>query len=294
MSTRKTRREKIRSEQRRLRIKNSELYKLTKLKKELEERIPEERRKKNIAFHIRNLKIVRDTGRFLVPFVVCAGLAVGAGALFGAGLPLRQDEHVKPKLTTFNMHSPGEYKVMEEEYISLGFGDTVKDSSLTIYTPWEEVHDGFHSFEEKPKVYRREKRVYGSSVKSYEVIKALMNNDFEYILKSIDDYKIEVQTCNELHEEPTFMVEGSINILDRDDYISTKESPSDDLVVTIIEALLALGVGGIIAYKRDYEYIWQIKKDLREYRHKYNTWKEDTIKLKETNEQLLTLRRGGR
>ena len=294
MSNRRTRRQKIRAEERRLKEIRSERYQLTKLKEKLEARLPEARRKKNLGFHIRNLKIVRDTGRFLVPFVVCAGLAVGAGALFGAGLPFREDYAVKPKLSSFSIHTPGEYKNLEEEYVSFGFGDTVKDSSLTIYTPWEEETDGIHSFESKPKTYKREKRVYESAIASYEIVQALMRDDYDYILNSIKDYKIEVQTCNELHEEPVFKVEGNIYILDKEDSIKIKEDPSTDAWVAVIEALLTLGIGGVIAYKRDYEYIWQIKKDCREYRSKYNQWKEDSEKLKEVNEQLLSLGRGGR
>ncbi len=287
----------MRTEQRRLEEIRSERYQLTKLKEKLEARLLKKRKKKNIAFHIRNLKIVRDTGRFLVPFVVCAGLAVGGGALIGCGLPLKEDTYTKPKLTTYTIEAQGEYQNLEEEYVSFGPLDDVKDSSLTIYTPWEEVHEGFFhaAFDrEKKKTYKRERRVYGSAINSLEVINALMRHDYDSIINSVEGYSVEVQTCNELHEEPAYRVEGKIYILDRGDYLTFKEDPETDLWVTVIEAILALGIGGVIAYKRDYGYIWQIQKDIREYRSVYNDWKDDADRLAETNERLLALRRGGR
>ena len=292
MRNRKTRREKIRSEQRRLQELNSERNQLLRLKEKLEARIPEKRKKKNIAFHVRNLKIVRETGRFLVPFVVCAGIAIGGGALFGAGLPLKEDHYTKIKQTSFSIESQVDSKELEERYVSYGPLDSVKDSSLTVYTPWEEVET--EEEDSKKKMYRRQKRVYESGIANLEVVKALINNDFDTIINSIKDYKLELQTCSEIFEEPAYRVEGNIYFVDKEDRLTFPEDPSTDMWVTIIEALITLGFGGIIAYKRDFEYVYQLKKDYREYRSKYKEWKEDVDKLKETNNRLLSLRIGDR
>ena len=282
MRRRKTRKEKLRAEERRLKGKyiHQELY---KQKREIEARLPRERKEKNKAFHICNLRIFRDTCNFLVPFVVCAGIAVGGGYLFGAGLPVKQDTYKKTKLISMSVKSIDD-KEYEEKYFVYSPLSSLKDSSLTIYTPWEE----------KDGVYTRVKREYGKAVKSLEVIKALMRDDFDYILNSIDGYDEEIQRINQIDEEPSYQVEGNIYVLDSEDKLTLTESESANVWTTIIEALLAIGVGTGIALKRDFSYLDSIHNNVHRYKVKYKVWKKDLDLLKETQEKILSLRNGGR
>jgi hypothetical protein len=281
---RKTRKEKIRSEERKLKGVKSERQRLLTLKQELEARIRVDKKRRNAAFHIRNLKIFRDTCNFLVPFVVCTGIVVGSGWLLGAGWPVYEDSIKKAKLKSLQIEAQGEYKRYDEEYINYSILSDTKDSSITIYTPWEEKNGN----------YTRIKRVYGSSAKSQEMIDAILHNDFDYIFESIGGYSEEFQQVNMIDEEPAYKVEGSIYILNTSDTISMPESENRNAWATVIEALLGLGIGGLIAYHRDFEYIYSLKEDWNEYRVKYSVLKKDLEQLKETDAKLLSLRRGGR
>ena len=137
MSNRKTKKQKIQAEQRRAKDRKSQIKGLQELREkaiQLEKRISEQKIENFKQLNIRNLRVFGNTCNFIAPFVISAGLTVGAFRLFGGGLPFHSDEIVKYKAYNLDYKTNG-YVTMDESYrTNRWFDDSLPSNELTIYT----------------------------------------------------------------------------------------------------------------------------------------------------------------
>ena len=285
MPRNKSRKEKIRSQKRREAY-LKEIKSLNNKKKELEEKIIIEKKAKAKGFHIRNLKIFRETCNVLLPYVICAGVSVGGIFALKGGLPVRRDNIDKAKYTTLTIDDNGENSILETEYRKFGaFYDNPMEGTIIISSPWEE----------KDGIYTRYKREYNIDENQDEIISTILKKDYKRLYNELSDYKEEIETANYIFDdEQDYTIEGKISFLKEDDLLTMPEDIEKDIVITILEMIITFCLGGVIAWNRNFEFFYEIGEDIDEYRAKVRILKSDIKSLQETNDKLLTLTRRGR
>lgn len=287
MSNKKTRKEKSAAQQS-ANARKAEIKKLEELKEQLKKKLDEQRKEKFKQFNIRNLKFFGNTCNFLAPFVLSAGIAVGVFRLCGGGFPFHTDEIKKYRLYNLDFDTKG-YVTMDDEYRTYGILDELKSNSLVVYSPWDEQNGQYIRF----------KREYNiGTLNSLDLYDAVLNEDYSYIEENVTDFKEEIQTTNRINEEESndYIIQASLHMLDMEDTLVFSETDLKNIIITIIEVVLGLGVGSIIAWKRDFDYLWEIECINDEYKctiKKLNSTKE---KLEDTNQKILSLSKtkGGR
>lgn len=232
-------------------------------------------------FNIRNLKFFGHTCNFVMPFVVSMGLVSGGFAIFGGGLPFRTDKITKYKLYNLDYNSKA-YVIMNEEYKTDRFIDNeLPSSSLVIYTPYELIDNE----------YVRYKRVYDLEYKvTLDLYNAIINEDYSFIENNLIDYKEEKQIINKINEDNNdIIIEANLHIFDKEDKLIFDESETKNLIITIIEVILGLGIGGFATWLRDYDYIYELRHINKVYHVRIK--KNDSLKkeLKNTQKRILTL-----
>lgn len=287
MSNRKTRKQKQQSEQRRIKGRKSQIKELQDLREktiQLEKQIAEQRAENFKQLNIRNLKIFGNTCNFVAPFVITAGLTVGVFKMFGGGLPFHTDEITKYKLYDLDYQTNG-YVTMDESYRTNGLlDDNLPSNELTIYTPWKYENSQ----------YTRYKREYDiDKLNSLELFNAVLEDDYSYIEENLKDYKEEKQTVNSIDEteKMDYFFEASLHMLDKNDTLKYNETDLKNIVITIVELILGLGIGGTIAYFRDFEYLWELKRTNNDYNYRIKAIKPMQEELALTNEKILSLSR---
>lgn len=280
MSNRKTRKQKQQLEQRKSRIK--ELQDLKEKKLQLEKQISEQKAENFKQLNIRNLKIFGNTCNFVAPFVITAGLTVGVFKMFGGGLPFHTDEITKYKLYNLDYQTNG-YVTMEESYRTNGLlDDDLPSNELTIYTPWKYENSQ----------YTRYKREYDiDKLNSLELFNAVLEEDYSYIEENLKDYKEEKQTVNSIDEteKMDYFFEASLHMLDKNDTLKYNETDLKNIVITIVELILGLGISGTIAHYRKYNYLWKLERTNQDYNYRIKAIKPMQEELTLTNEKILSL-----
>lgn len=286
MSNRKTKKQKQRALERN-KTRNIQIKKLEELRTkafELESNISKQRWENFKQFNIRNLKVFAKACNFAAPFVISTGIVVGAFTLFGGGLPFHSDEITKYKAYNLDFQT-NSYVAMEDEYRTNGvFDDALPSNSLIVYTPWEE-QDG---------QYIRFKREYDiEKLTTLDLYNAVLDEDYDYISDNLKDYKEEKQTTNEinLEEDNDYFFEASLHMLDKEDVLKYNETNLKNMIITIIELILGLGIGGAIAYFRDFEFMYELRIVNNNYKCNITSLKSMKQDLKKTNEKILSLTR---
>lgn len=287
MSNRKTKKQKIQAEQRRAKDRKSQIKGLQELREkaiQLEKRISEQKIENFKQLNIRNLRVFGNTCNFIAPFVISAGLTVGAFRLFGGGLPFHSDEIVKYKAYNLDYKTNG-YVTMDESYrTNRWFDDSLPSNELTIYTPWEF----------KDNQYMRYKREYDiRKLNTLDLFDAVLEEDYAYITNNIKEYKEEIQVANSIEETEgqDYFFEASLHMLDKEDVLKYNETNLKNTIITIIELVFGLGIGGAIAYFRDFEYLWELKDANIDYHYRIKAIKPMQEELVATNEKILSLSR---
>lgn len=289
MSNRKTRKQKQQAEQRRAKDCKTQIKELQELREkavQLEKKIAEQKLENFKQLNIINLRVFGNTCNFLAPFVISAGLTVGAFSLFGGGLPFHSDEIVKYKVYNLDYKTNG-YVTMDESYrTNRWFDDSLPSNELTIYTPWEL----------KDNQYMRYKREYDiSKLNTLDLFDAVLEEDYAYITENIKKYKEELQVVNSIEENECrdYFFEASLHMLDKKDTLKYNETDLKNIIITIIELVLGLGIGGAVAYFRDFEYLLKLKNDadIYFYRCRIKAIKLMQEELTATNEKILSLSR---
>lgn len=286
MSNRKTRKEKLLTEERK-KARKAQINELEELKAkvlELESRIAEQKKENFKQLNIRNLKVFANACNFAAPFVISAGITVGVFRLFGGGLPFHSDEITKYKTYNMDFQTNG-YVTMDDEYrTNRWFDDSLPSNTLVVYTPWEE-QDG---------QYVRFKREYDvGKLTTLDLYNAVLDEDYNYISENLKDYKEEKQVVNEIDqaESNNYFFEASLHMLDKKDVLKYNETDLKNMVITIIELVLGLGIGGAIAYFRDFEFLYELREVNDNYSYKISSIKPMKQELKDTNEKILSLTR---
>lgn len=287
MSNRKTKKQKQQAEQRRMKDRKTQIKELQELREKariLEKKISEQKRKNFKQLNIRNLRIFGNTCNFVAPFVISAGLTVGAFRLFGGGLPFHVDETTKYKTYSLDYQTSG-YVTMDETYrTNRWFDDSLPSNELTIYTPWEYQDNQ----------YVRYKRDYDiGTLDTLDLFDAVLEEDYAYITEHIKDYKEERQVVNSIEETEglDYFFDASLHMLDKDDTLKYNETDLKNIIITIVELVLGLGIGGAVAYFRDFEYLWELRDTNRDYRYRIKAVKPMQEELTATNEKILSLSR---
>ena len=282
MSNRKTRKQKLRAQQRK--NNNTRIYELQKLKErklQLERQIPKQRLENIKQFNIRNLKIFGNTCNFITPFVISTGLTIGAFYLLDGGFPFHTDEVVTYKEYNLDYETNSDI-IMEESYIKYGILDETQSSKLIVYTPWE-YKDG---------QYTRYKRIYNiSQVQTLDLFDAVLDENYDYVKENLKDYEEEIQVTNYIDslEDNGYFFKASLNMLDIDDILKYDESVKRNIIITIIEMIIGLGIGCFVAHSRDFDYLDSLRKTNSNYRYKTINVKAMQKELETVNEKILSL-----
>lgn len=287
MSNRKTKKQKQQAEQRRAKDRKTQIKELQELREkaaQIEKRIAEQKLENFKQLNIRNLRIFGNTCNFLAPFVISTGLTVGAFKLFGGGLPFHTDETIKYKAYSLDYQTGG-YITMDESYrTNRWFDDSLPSNELIVYTPWEY----------KDNQYTRYKRDYDiSEICTLDLFDAVLEEDYAYITENIKEYKEEIQVANSIEETEgqDYFFEASLHMLDKEDTLKYNETDLKNTIITIIELVLGLGIGGAVAYFRNFKYLWELRDVNRDYHYRIKAIKPMQEELTTTNEKILSLSR---
>ena len=286
MSNRKTRKQKIlaqkREEIRKTKIKELEELKLKVL--ELENKISEQKKENFKQFNIRNLKVFANACNFAAPFVISTGITIGLFKLFGGGFPFHSDEITKYKVYNLDFQTEGNITMDEEYRTDQLFDELLPDNSLVIYTPWEEQDEQ----------YIRYKREYNlEDTTTLDLYNAVLDEDYNYISLNLKDYQEEKQIVNEINTEEKngYFMEASLHMFNKEDVLKYDETALKNIVITIIELVLSLGIGGAIAHFRDFDFRYELRQTNEYYAYKIYAIEPLKQELEETNEKILSLLR---
>lgn len=287
MSDRKTKKQKKQAEHRRAKERKLQIRELQELREkaiQLEKMIAEQKIENFKQFNIRNALVLVNTCNFIAPFVISASLTVGVFKLFGGGLPFHSDEIVKYKAYSLDYKTNG-YVTMDESYKgNRWYDESLPANELIIYTPWK--------FENNQ--YIRYKREYDiGELSTLDLFDAVLEEDYVYITDSIKDYKEEIQVTDsiEITEGQDYFFEASLHMMDKEDVLKYNETDLKNVIITVIELVLGLGIGGAIAYFRNFEYLWELKSANDDYHCSIKAIKPMQEELIATNEKILSLSR---
>ena len=250
--------------------KKSELIKELKNEKtELSKKINVENLKRIKAFHIRNLKIFGRVCTLVTPFALSAGLTAGAFKLFGGGYPFYIDTITAYK--TYNLiYDDEKIEFISEymtnnDYLDNGLQSYFNQNNIVIcYTPWEE----------KNGKYIRYKREYELSPPySLEFCKAVLNDNYEFIYNYINTHnngkKEEKQIINSINKESSndyiFHAKLNLHLIDKNDTLLYSETDLKNIIITIVEVILGLGIGTLITSSINHNYFFDSKLIKAEY-----------------------------
>lgn len=275
MSKKKTRKAKHKAKVREL-----EELKLKAL--ELESKIIEQKKENFKQLNIRNLKGLANTCNFLAPFVISAGLTVGGFNLFGGGLPFKLDKITKYKVYNMDYQTDGDIEIDEKYQTNRWFDSSLPSNTLIVHTPWEKQDEKYVRF----------KREYNiTNLTTLNLFNAVLNEDSSYILQNLEDYKEEKQVVNELNpkEDNDYIIEASLHMLDEKDILKYNETDLKNIVISIVELILGLGIGGAFAYFRKFNYLHELKEANRVYSYNISIIKTMKQELKDINQKILSL-----
>lgn len=283
MSNRKTKKQKQLAKKRN----NDRNRKLEELKSkllELETKISEQKKENFKQLNIRNLKVFVSTCNFVTPFVISSGIIVGVFCLFDGGLPFHSDEITKYKAYHLNFQTSG-YVSMEDEYrTNRWFDASLPSNTLVIYSPLEEQNGE----------YVRIKREYDiGKLTTLDLFNAVLNEDYNYILENLKDYKEEREVVNEITalEDNDYFFKASLHMLDEEDILKYNETDLKNMVITIVELVLGLGIGGVVAKSRNFNFLYEINRINENYTYKTFAIKQMKKELESINEEILCLTR---
>ena len=236
------------------------------------------------AFHIRNLSLVKNTIKLLLPAILSAGITISGVSLFNGGLPFILDKNKKYKKYSLEYKTNSYAEILEEYDEKKIFSDNLPDSKLTLYTPWEEVDNNFV----------RAKRTF--NLKNDDLLKlidAIKNQDTDFIIHHLNDYDNEIQKSNvKLFDDNNndIKMEAKIYFLDMNDYIEVDESILKNLLITIIELCTILGISSFFVNKNRTNYINSNHIIIENYLKKKNTYNNSLEQLENLEQKIKVLR----
>ena len=285
MSNKQTRKQRKRDAKRGSREREERIKELQELKEEakrLDEKISEQKQENFKQLNIRNLKIFGNTCNFLVPFVISTGVTVGAFSLFGGGLPFYKDKVIKYKVYDLDYETNGSITMEESYRTNRWIDDGLASNELVIYTPWE-YSDG---------QYVRYKREYNvDEIDTLDLFWAVLEKNYDYISEKIKDYKEEVQISDSLMTTlgEDWFVRASLHMLDEEDILDYNETNFKNMVITAIELIIGLCVGGVLVRFRNFDYLGRVEDANLDYQEYVEEIQKMQKKLTVTNQKILSL-----
>lgn len=271
---RKTRKEKIRSAERR----ENKKITFAQQKINIDRQIIKQEKYVKRAKTIRNLKVFSYVLTRTFPYILISGLTVEGLKLTGFGLPFTKDANSLEANYSLEQSLDGNVSVHKFYDDTSIFEDFYSD--ILIYTPWKLTDNG----------YERYKLSY-NFVGSKEVIDAILNNDYEYILNTLEEKKKEKEITNEKKESSKYLVEANIKAVDHKDKIICMETDEENIKVTVFEVILIFFISALkfaYSYKKYESKIHEYSLDLKSETEFLNNLKEKENRM---NKQNLSLKR---
>lgn len=272
---RKTRKEKIRSAERR----ENKKITFAQQKRNIDRQIIKQEKYVKSAKTIRNLKVFSYVLTRTFPYILISGLTVEGLKLTGFGLPFTKDANSLEANYSLEQSLDGNVSVHKFYDDTSIFKDFYSD--ILIYTPWKLTDKGYERY-----------KISYNFVGSKEVIDAILNNDYEYILNTLEEKKKEKEITNEIKESSKYLVEAHIKAVDHKDKIICMETDEKNIKVTVFEVILIFFISALkfaYSYKKYESKIHEYSLDLKSEIEFLNNLKEKENRM---NKQNLSLKRG--
>lgn len=269
-------------------LKKKKIQILLNRKRYLEENIKLQKKKVIKAKGIRNLKIFGNVLNFFIPITLVSGTVAGIGSLLSCGTPINKDTVKLVKSYSLEIDENDNIYASEKYIEHYWYND--KDSNVnvgkfTIYSPWKQVENG----------YVRNVRSYSlNDLKDVELYYALLKKDINYISEKYQSsYDEEIRFKNDIGDDDNndYIIEGSINILDRKDFMSVNESDKKNNIVSLVEIILSVLFGVVVVKARKFDLAESINENVLEYKIEFSCLVSYKDELKEINNKLLLLDR---
>lgn len=283
MSKRKTRKQKIKLQQRRAII-NEEMKLLEKDILELQKKIEEQ---KKITFKegcIKNLKIFGSICNFTAPLIVSSGVVIGCMYLISSSLPFVKNNEELGKRYSLDYETNGKIESYEhyDKYANCEF----EDNELTISSPAILNNDG--SYERVIRYYDED------NLDSVELYNAILSNDMDYIDDNYTEFDEEEVVTDYLPSNADdYIIKANLDFYVSEDYILREESDFDNNLVTVMGIVGSLGFFAWIHHLRKFRLFSSIEKFEENYKHEVDNLDYLNKELKEKNAKLLSLTKGG-
>lgn len=272
---RKTRKEKIRSAERR----ENKKITFAQQKRNIDRQIIKQEKYVKSAKTIRNLKVFSYVLTRTFPYILISGLTVEGLKLTGFGLPFTKDANSLEANYSLEQSLDGNVSVHKFYDDTSIFKDFYSD--ILIYTPWKLTDKGYERY-----------KISYNFVGSKEVIDAILNNDYEYILNTLEETSKEKEITNEKKESSKYLVEANIKAVDPKDKIICMETDEENIKVTVFEVILIFFISALkfaYSYKKYESKIHEYSLDLKSEIEFLNNLKEKENRM---NKQNLSLKRG--
>ena len=288
MSKRKTRKEKIKSQQR-LEFNRIEIKRLEEDLIIIEHKISDYENKKIKNACLKNLKIFGSVCNFIMPFVITSGITVSGLNFFGFGLPFIKDDIRKEKRYTLDYETNGNIE-SEEHYSMNNIFDSpvLSDNELTIYSPWTLTEDN---------LYERTIKTFdiNSNTSSVSLYNAILNKDVERIEEIFPNYTLETETTNQISSiNDDYIIDAHLDFLDSKDILTYKENSSTNNHVTFLELLICLGIPSFISYRRSFSLVDSIKNINKKYESQKEELRDLYEQLDQKQKRITNLSNGGK
>ena len=271
---RKTRKEKIRSAERR----ENKKITFAQQKINIDRQIIKQEKYVKRAKTIRNLKVFSYVLTRTFPYILISGLTVEGLKLTGFGLPFTKDANSLEANYSLEQSLDGNVSVHKFYDDTSIFKDFYSD--ILIYTPWKLTDKGYERY-----------KISYNFVGSKEVIDAILNNDYEYILSNLEEKSKEKEITNEKKESSKYLVEAHIKAVDHKDKIICMETDEKNIKVTVFEIILIFFISALkfaYSYKKYESKIHEYSLDLKSEIEFLNNLKEKENRM---NKQNLSLKR---
>ena len=284
MSKRKTRKEKIKSQER-LEFNRIEIKKLEEDLIIIEHKINDYENKKIKNACLKNLKIFGSVCNFIMPFVITSGITVSGLNFLGFGLPFIKDDIRKEKRYTLDYETNGNIE-SEEHYI---FDSPVlSDNELTIYSPWTLTEDNLYE-----RTIKNFDVDYDTS--SVSLYNAILNEDIERIEEIYPNYTLETETTNQISSiNDDYIIDAHLDFLDSKDILTYKENSSTNIFVTFLELLICLKIPSFISYRRSFSLVDSIKNINKKYESQKEELRDLYEQLDQKQKRITNLSNGGK
>ena len=218
-----------------------------------------------------NLKIAKEIGHYITPFVLATAMATGLVHYIGEGYPFIKDQDLKvTKKVSFSYQTEGPIEVKEFYQGNI----SQEEQKLVIAYP---IDENDSPYDEIVRDY-----TLGLSSEDFKTLQeAILEKDFQQIDQIDLDYKEYYSTEKEDRKLTEPQVDAHFSYKDDTDYMNYTETDEHNFFCTVT-ALLIAGIGSVILHGiAPIDHFRNMKYSISEHRaQKIRDW-EDTTPLEE-------------